>query len=139
MAQEELRFAFADGEYVMKLNLHGIKEVQEKCGAGIGRVWSRLAASRLNFIGEDMGIANDANFKIEDIIEPIRQALIGGGQGEVDGEPVKVTPMLANRLVENYVINRPLQEGWRMAYAIVGSLIEGYDVVDPNKKKVAAD
>lgn len=136
MAQEELRLAFGNGEYIMKLTLHGIKEVQEKCGAGIGKVWSRLAASRLNFIGEDIGIANEANFKIEDIVEPIRQALIGGGSGEVDGEPIKVTPITANKLIENYVIGRPLQEGWATAYAIVGSLIEGYDIGDPNKKKV---
>lgn len=137
MAQEELRLAFADGEYLFRLNLYGIKEIQEKCGAGIGKVWSRLASSRLNHLGEDIGHPQLADFRIEDIVEPIRQALIGGGQGEVDGVAVKVTPILANRLIENYVLSRPLQEGWATAYAIVGGLVEGYDLGNPNKKKVS--
>lgn len=139
MAAEGMQLAFGDGAYNFKLTVYGLKEIQEKCGAGIGAVWSRLAASRLNFIGEDVGVPTEAKFKIEDILEPIRQGLIGGGSGEVDGVTVKVTPVMANRLIEQYVVNRPLQEGWALAYAIMGGLIEGYDIGDPNKKKVAAD
>lgn len=137
MAQEALQLAFADGEYTFKLTLHGIKEIQEKCGAGLGAVWSRLYASRLNFIGEDVGMPTDAKWQIADLIEPIRQGLIGGGAGVVDGVDVKVTPMLANRLIENYVLARPLQEAWTLSYAIVAALIEGYD--PPKKKEVTSD
>ena len=135
MAAEDLQLEFGDGQYLFKMTVHGLKEVQEKCGAGIGAVWSRLAASRLNHIGVDAGHPEDARFRIEDIIEPIRQGLIGGGQGEVDGVPVKVTPMTANRLVDLYVINRPLQEGWAIAYAIMGRLVEGAPSPELDKKK----
>ena len=134
MAQEVMSLLFGDGEYDVRLTIHGIKEIQEKCGCGIGKVWSRLAASRLNHLDEDIGVPNIADFRIEDIIEPIRQGLLGGGRGTVDECEVKVTPTVANRLIENYVINRPLQEGWRMAYAIVGGLVEGWE---SDKKKVA--
>lgn len=131
--------AFADGAYNFKLTLHGIKEIQDKTGGGIGAVWQRLAASRLNFMGEDVGIPNEAQFKIQDIVEPIRQGLIGGGSGIVDGEDIKVTQHKANELIERYVASEPLQAGWALAYAIVGGLIEGYEPPDEKpkpKKKV---
>lgn len=134
MAQEAIELAFADGNYRFKLKLTGINEIQNKCGVGIGAVWSRLASSRLNPMGVDAGVPDEAKFTIADIVEPIRQGLIGGGEGEVDGEPVKVTGLVANRLIENYVFDRPLQESWSLAYAIVGALVEGFD---PPKKKVA--
>ena len=133
MAREVMSLSFADGVYDFKLTLHGIKEIQEKCGVGIGKVWSRLAASRLNYLGEDLGIPTAAEFRIEDIVEPIRQGLLGGGRGTADGEDVKVNPAVANRLIEAYVINRPMQEGWALAYAIVGGLVEGWEA---DKKKV---
>lgn len=134
-----MQLSFADGVYNFKLTLHGIKEIQEKTGGGIGAVWQRLATSRLNFIGEDSGVPDEAKFRIEDIVEPIRQGLIGGGEGEVDGDPVKVTSHVANRLIENYVMQEPLQSGWALAYAIVGGLIEGYSPPEEEKpkKKVA--
>ena len=135
--QSELIIAFADGSYRFRLTLHGINEIQERCKAGIGKVWSRLAASRLNHLDIDAGVPNQAEFLIADIVEPIRQGLIGGGMGEVDGQEVKVTSLVANRLIDNYVFNRPLQESWSLAFAIVGALIEGYDA--PDKKKVAME
>ena len=135
--QSELIFAFGDGSYRFRLTLHGINEIQERCKAGIGKVWSRLAASRLNHLDIDAGVPNQAEFLIADIVEPIRQGLIGGGMGEVDGQEVKVTSLVANRLIDNYVFNRPLQESWSLAFAIVGALIEGYDA--PDKKKVVTE
>lgn len=130
-----MQLSFGDGVYSFRLTLHGIKEVQEKTGSGIGAVWQRLAASRLNFIGQDVGVPEAAQFKIEDVIEPIRQGLIGGGVGEVDGSEVKVTAHVANRLIETYVVPEPLQEAWKLSYAIVGGLIEGYAAPEEKPKK----
>jgi hypothetical protein len=128
MPATSLELEFADGAYTFKLTMAGINEIQTKCGAGIGKVWQRLAASRLNFMGEDIGVANNAEFHVADIVEVIRQGLIGGKEGVVDGQTVIVTAGLANRLVENYVLAEPLQKSWSLAYAIIGALIEGYDV-----------
>lgn len=133
MPQNHIELHFGDGDYLFRLNLAGINAIQDKCGAGIGAVWQRLAASRLNYItGDDVGVSEVAAFKVEDIIEPIRQGLIGGGQGIVDGVPVIVSPLIANRLIETYVIGRPLKEGWSVSFAVMSALIEGYD---PPKKK----
>jgi hypothetical protein len=133
VAADVLQVEFADGVYNFKLTLHGIKEIQDKCGCGIGAVWKRLHASRLNFMGEDHGLPQEAEWRIEDILEPIRQGLIGGGEGEVDGEPVKVNSIQANKLIERYVMDQPLQSSWSLAYMLVAGLIEGYD---PPKKKL---
>lgn len=138
MPQNHIELHFGDGDYLFRLNLAGIQAVQDKCGGdGIGAVWRRLAASRFNYVkdnGEQVGfgVAEAAAFKIEDIIEPIRQGLIGGGMGMVDGAAVTVTPLLANKLVQTYVIERPLSESWAIAFAVMSALIEGYD---PPKKK----
>jgi hypothetical protein len=140
MAQEVLALEFADGEYEFRITLQGINEIQKKCDAGIGAVWARLASARLDYIGEQVGVPNNAitgetaKFRIEDIIEPIRQGLIGGRKGRVDGQDVDVSHAMANRLIENYVLQEPLQKSWYIAYAVVGALIEGYD---PPKKKVS--
>lgn len=135
MAKEAMELAFADGIYKFKLTLNGIKEIQDKTGGGIGAVWQRLATSRLNFMGEDVGIPNEAKFKIQDIIEPIRQGLIGGGSGIVDGEEVKVSQYRAGELIDRYIAEEPLQVGWSLAYAIVGGLVEGYEPPEEEKPK----
>lgn len=137
MPQNHIELHFGDGDYLFRLNLAGINAIQDKCGSGIGAVWQRLAASRFNYVKDDgervgFGVAEAAAFKIEDIIEPIRQGLIGGGMGTVDGSAVTVTPLLANKLVQTYVIDRPLSEAWSVAFAVMSALIEGYD---PPKKK----
>ena len=137
MPQNHIELHFGDGDYLFRLNLSGINAIQDKCGSGIGAVWQRLAASRFNYVSDNdeqigFGVAEAAAFKIEDIIEPIRQGLIGGGVGTVDGVPVAVTPLLANKLVQTYVIDRPLSEAWSVAFAVMSALIEGYD---PPKKK----
>ena len=133
MPQNYIELHFGDGDYLFRLNLVGIQAIQDKCGCGIGAVWQRLSASRLNYVsGHDVGFADAATFKVEDIIEPIRQGLIGGASGMVDGAPVAVTPQSANRLIQAYVIERPLSEGWAIAFAVMSALIEGYD---PPKKK----
>lgn len=118
---------FADGRYTFALPLAQIDELQRKTGTGIGAIFSRVikGASRLN---DDIVLAPaSAEFYALDLIETIRQGLIGGGKGEVDGGEVKVTPVLAQRLVSNYVLNQPLSTAWEFAVSILGAVIVGYD------------
>lgn len=133
MAVTSITLPFADGEYNFRLTIAGINEIQAKCGCGIGKVWRRLHASRLNFMGEDSGVPQEADFYLADIVEPIRQGLIGGSGGLVDGQSIAINLMLASRLIDNYVLNQPLADSWSRAYAIVDALVAGYD--PPVKKK----
>lgn len=123
---------FADGTYRFKLGLAQIAELQAKCGIGIGGLYARLLRGRYVIDTVSLGLTTEAEFHLGDVVEPIRQGLIGGRRGEVDGAAVEVTSIVAARLVENYLCGKdgtlqvPLREAWNLAVAIVAALIEGY-------------
>lgn len=116
---------FADGQYLFKLGLAQIRELQDKTGAGIGALYARMLAGRM---GDQMdeGYPLFAGFYIDDVRETVRQALIGGESGLVDGADVKVTSLRAGELVERYLDPMPLSEQWNLAAAILFALVEGY-------------
>ena len=117
---------FADGAYRFKLGLDQIRELQDRTGAGIGALYARVLAGRM---GDQMdeGYPLFAGFYIDDVRETVRQALIGGESGLVDGADVKVTSLRAGELVERYLDPMPLVEQWKLAAAILFELVEGYE------------
>ena len=127
LMQTGIDLEFGDGVYSFKLGLAQIKVLQDKCAIGIGGLYTRLLRGRYVTAETSFGITNEADFRIEDIVEVIRQGLIGGARGEVDGVAVEVTPMAANRLIDAYVLPRPLKDGWNVAAACMMALIEGYE------------
>lgn len=130
--QTDIHLEFADGQYRCHLGLAQINLLQEKCGVGIGGLYARVFRGRYLLGEEAIGLAADSEFRSEDLIEVIRQGLIGGGKGEVDGQPVEVSPLAANRLIAGYVYPaRPLSEAWSLAAAILSACIDGYE---PAKK-----
>lgn len=131
--QTHIDLFFGDGEYTFALKLPQIIAIEDKCGP-IGEVYSRLLKGR--YIGvASVGDASQAAFKHADLVEVVRQGLIGGGKGMVDGQPVEVTSLKANRLIESYVLGRPLREAWDIAATALLALIEGYEPVDDVQKK----
>jgi hypothetical protein len=125
---------FADGEYHFALGLERINELQRSCGVGIGLVFARLLKGCVRHpLRPDQVFVEPAQgeFYAADIVETLRQGLIGGGRGVVNGEEVKVTPEVANRLIKAYVLDRPLVDSWTKAVSILGACIMGYD---PPKK-----
>lgn len=133
--QTEIELFFGDGSYLFALKMAQIVAIEDKCGP-IGEVFSRLLKGRyINAAGEGIGLPTEAAFRHIDLIEVIRQGLIGGGRGLVDGESVLVDSLKANKLVEIYVHGRPLAEAWSIATAVMSALIEGYEPVDEAQKK----
>lgn len=135
--QTHIDLKFADGEYRCALGIEQIHELQTKCKIGIGGLYARVLQGRVD---ADVSVGHPAYsaFHIDDIVETVRQGLIGGGQGMVDGAEVKVGPLRANELVERYLMPMPLVEQWNLAAAILFAKIEGYEPVDENpidKKK----
>lgn len=130
--QTSIDLPFADGTYTFRLGLAQINELQTKCGVGIGGLYARLLRGRYVIDTVSLGLTTEAEFHLADVVEPIRQGLIGGKRGEADGQAVEVTSITAARLVENYLCARdgtllvPLREAWNLAVAIVAALIEGY-------------
>lgn len=127
---------FADGKYTFALPVPQIQELQRKCEIGIGGLFSRLlkgCSNRLTEAGtiEVVQAPGYAEFHILDIVETIRHGLIGGGKGKVNDAEVKVSPQMANQLVQRYVLDQPLTGSWSLAVSILGACIMGYD---PPKK-----
>lgn len=129
--------AFADGTYTFRLGLEQIHELQTKCGVGIGALYGRVLQGRVA-ADPTVGHPAYAAYHLDDLRETVRQGLIGGGAGLVDGSDVKVGSLRANELVERYLDPMPLSEQWTLAAAILYAKIEGYEGDDQadDKKKV---
>lgn len=139
-----LSLEFADGTYAFDLKLPQIIELQEKCGTvgpdgtrqrkGILAIYSSIMAGRaLIGDGVHIGVPDQAEAAVQEVYETIRLALIGGGEGIVDGATVKVSTLDAKRLVETYVHPMPLSAAWDLAAAIHYARVVGYQ---PKKKEV---
>lgn len=133
--QTHIDLKFADGTYRFELGIAQIHELQDKCKAGVGVIYSRVLQGRM---AEDISVGHTAYaaFAFDDLRETIRLGLIGGGSGMVDDKEVKVGALRANELVERYLNPMPLVEQWNLAAAILFALIEGYE--PPEHKKKAA-
>lgn len=132
----EISLEWGDGEYLFRLPVGQIGELQTKCDAGIGKIYARLWAGR--FVNRDGSVGFnplEAQFKYEDVVEVIRLGLIGGNHGMVDGNPIEVSPTKAQQLVRHYVHPRPMMENWSVAAAVLSAFIMGYSDPDDVKKK----
>lgn len=140
--QTHIDLPFADGEYRFALGLAQIHELQTKCGTGIGAIYARVLQGR---VPDDPSVGHPAyaQYHVVDLIETIRQGLIGGGEGRVDEVEVKVSATRANELVERYgpgADGVPLSDMWKLAASILYAKIEGYGpaVDEADKKKAEA-
>ncbi|MEP9373522.1 gene transfer agent family protein [Mesorhizobium sp. KR1-2] len=85
---------FGDGEKTFALPLEQILELQRKTGAGIGSLCQRIP---------------EGHFRLEEVVEIIRLALIGGGS----------SPKEAADLADAYAAKRPLAESFPIAVALL--------------------
>lgn len=118
---------FADGDYRFALPIGQIDELQRKCDAGIGQIFSRVVRGAMQDGGDIVLSPGKAEFFALDVIETVRLGLIGGGRAIINGQEVKVTTADVRRLMENYVMNEPLVEAWQVAVAVLGAVIVGYE------------
>lgn len=129
--QTAIDLQFGDGAYSFKLGLAQIRELQDKTKAGIGALYARMLQGRMGDKLED-GHPAFAAYHVDDVRETVRQGLIGGAQGMVDGALVPVTSLRATELVERYLDPMPLAEQWNLATSILFALVEGYS--DPESE-----
>lgn len=92
---------FGDGEKTFTLTDTVIAELQHKTGVGIGALFRRVIEYR--------------EFRLTDITEIIRLGLIGGG----------VNPQEAQRLVDTYAKDRPIDETLPLALDILDARWNG--------------
>lgn len=121
---------FADGAYTFKLGMAQIVEIEQKCGSGIGAIYARTIKGRYGYQDGEI-YPEQAEYKFAELLEVVRQGLIGGNAGIVDGKPVTVSSVRAGDLIERYVVGASDQrmamtQVWSLAFAILAALIEGY-------------
>lgn len=130
MPQTWIELPFANGKYIFKLGLAQIAEIERVGDAGIGRVYARTRAGRFGFKPEE-ALPDNGEYRWSELVEVVRQGLIGGGSGIVDGGDVTVHAPRANEIVDRYLLQASDQrlamtQVWALAYAILYALIEGY-------------
>lgn len=121
--QTSLVLEWADGSYDFKLTWAGCAEVERKSNAGIQAIYERVLL---------------AGCHSTDVVEVIRQGLLGGFGGSADGQPVECKPAVVNQLLERYVTGPnadPFTSSWNVARAILSAFMVGYD--DSAEKKSA--
>lgn len=130
MPQTWIELPFADGKYLFKLGLAQIAEIERVADAGIGRVYARTRAGRYGFQPGE-ALPEQGEYRWPELVEIVRQGLIGGGVGQVNGGEVKVSPPRANELVDRYLLQATNQrlamtDVWALSFAVMHALIEGY-------------
>jgi hypothetical protein len=118
-----------DGIYTFRLGLAQIRELESKCDTGIGAINARTLRGRYG-LEEGEIIPQDAEYRFSELVEVLRQGLIGGKHGYVDGADVLISAPRVTELITNYVLDGPdrmvLRQTWALAAAVLSALIEGY-------------
>lgn len=137
-AKTEIELEFAGGDYLFKLPLTMLKELQRECGATMGQIMARIFKGRYLFSGEPMGQVEEAAFAAEDLHWIPRMALTGGNRGVVADETRTVNANDADRLCKAHYDDLPVHEKWTLCAALMGALYQGYRpaaAASPPKKK----
>lgn len=138
---------FADGEYTFWLPMPRVvaaeREMARRDADGACNPHSIFAVfhdigSHLGQIGDEPALIGPSPALLSDAHTIIRNALIGGNSGMVDGESVAVHESLARELVETYCYPaRPAMHDLGLAWKVLRAAIYG---IDPgSKKKDGAD
>lgn len=126
----EVELFFGDGSYLFRFGLKQLEEHDEKCGP-LGEVFARVLRGRGKMPdGTPVSMSHLGGYRHVDLRETVRLALIGGGQGSVNEQPVKVDAVKARVLVERYFDGRPMEENWKLAAAILEATCVGYEEPD---------
>lgn len=120
-----IEFDWADGTHRFRLAIGQLRELQEKTDAGPAWLYARIEAGMWLMGWRDVpGKPNSDG----DLAETIRLGLIGGG----------MKPEPARRLVQRYVLDRPLHESIVPAQKILAAAIAGPED-EPLKKEPGAE
>lgn len=118
--QTSIDLAFGDGEYNFNLSWAGCAEVERASNAEIMVIYSRVLNGQAS---------------TSDMVEIIRQGLMGGSGGTVDDEPVETPDHVVARLIKRYVTGpdrQPISVSWTLAQAIISAAIIGYEPAKKN-------
>jgi len=108
-----MELTWAGGEHTFLLTIDLLRALQDKCDAGPAFILQRLTQNR---------------WMVDDVIQPIRLGLEGGGMGKED----------ARKLVKKFVEDRPLTESVLTAQAVLAGALFGAED-DPTGESQAGE
>lgn len=111
---------WADGTYPFRLGIAQLAELQEKTDAG---PWYIQWALSMMLVSGQTGVIPPKDASPAYVIDTIRLGLIGGGMQAVQ----------ALKLVRAYVGEGQLAENIPMAFAIIGTALQGVPEDEPEK------
>ena len=140
--ETRISLPFADGDYEFWLPMARVvaaeREMARLDGEGakqpysILMVYHGLGAAMNEFAGLPR-VVDACPVRLSDAHAVIRNALVGGGGGVVNGEAVAVGEAAARELVETYCFpNRPAAHDMWLAFRVLRAAIDG---IDPGSKK----
>lgn len=103
----EVTFPWPDEDRCFSLKIREIRLLEAKCDAGINVIWDRVASGR---------------WKLDDIRETIRLALIGGGASDP-----KFGEAQANQMIKDHFDGRPLHQFTLLAHLILSAVLVGVE------------
>lgn len=136
-APAEIVLEFADGDYLFRLPLRLLAELQRLRGLPV--TWPDGSAGiRPKAFGTIWREQMNGEYDPLDCREIVRLALIGGGQGVVSGSglDVVVNEVRAGQLVATYFDAWPEEDKWDLSRAILVAVAQGYTPppADPDDK-----
>ncbi|MEC9067807.1 MAG: gene transfer agent family protein [Pseudomonadota bacterium] len=127
--QNSLTLDWADGSYNFRLPWAACATVEKVAGAPIREVFLRFGTDRAG---------------LSEVAEIIRQGLLCGDGGTVDGQRVETKPDVVQRLLDRYVTGpeaRPFLESEAVAWKILQGFMVGYEPAqaEGSKKKTGEE
>lgn len=128
-----------DGEYTFRLTMDQITALEDACSAGIGEIYARTLAGRYTDGKTSFVNPLEGRYRYDELIQIIRQGLIGGNSGLVDGRQIAVNSTKANTLIKTYVHadrDNPVERAWELAAAVLHACVHGYEpAIEEAQKK----
>lgn len=120
---------FAGGVFTFKLGLEQVAQLEKACDAGLGAIHARTGKGRYGY-GVDEVLPEDATYRFSELVEIIKQALIGGDHGIVNEKRVHARHT-AMDLIRAHVTNAStgrmrVMETWALAFQIIDALVIGH-------------
>jgi hypothetical protein len=133
MPDTALVLKFGNGDYRFWLPMRELCQLEKECDKSVIQMHDEMGQSLGLLPGsEEPHFIGGGQTRFHEIRATIRFALLGGNEGKVNGEDVKVSPITAREIVETYVDGRPIAETLPVAWSILEAAVRGVSL----KKKV---
>lgn len=126
---------FGDGTYRFWLPMPRVIAAEREISGSILALFYDIAEALGESVGGTIVLAGSTDARLKSCHAVIRNALVGGNEGQVDGEIIAVGDTLARELVETYCYPaRPAMHDIALAWEILRAAVYGIDATAQKKR-----